>query len=37
MAFTRRQVERLAPGIEAIAASLLDDVAKELITTGTRT
>jgi cytochrome P450 len=35
MAFTRRQVERLAPGIEALAASLLDDVAKALTTTGT--
>jgi cytochrome P450 len=34
MAFTRRQVERLKPGIEAICAALLDDVAKELDTTG---
>jgi cytochrome P450 len=35
MAFTRRQVERLAPKIEALTASLLDDVAKDLATTGT--
>jgi cytochrome P450 len=34
MAFTRRQVERLTPKIEALTASLLDDVAKELSTTG---
>jgi cytochrome P450 len=34
MAFTRRQVERLKPSIEAICAALLDDVAKELDTTG---
>lgn len=34
MAFTRRQVERLAPTIEALAASLLDDVAEELTATG---
>jgi cytochrome P450 len=33
-AFTRRQVERLAPGIEALSAALLDDVAKQLATTG---
>lgn len=33
-AFTRRQVERLAPAIEALCASLLDDVAKELAVTG---
>jgi cytochrome P450 len=33
-AFTRGQVDRLAPGIEALTASLLDDVAKELSVTG---
>lgn len=30
MAFTRRQVDRLAPGIEALSATLLDDVAAQL-------
>lgn len=34
MAFTRRQVERLAPSIEALCASLLDGVADELATKG---
>lgn len=34
MAFTRRQVERLAPGIEAICAGLLDDLGVELAATG---
>jgi cytochrome P450 len=34
-AFTRRQVERLRPGVEAICADLLDDVASELAGTGT--
>jgi cytochrome P450 len=34
MAFTRRQVERLAPNIEALCASLLDGVADELGTFG---
>jgi len=33
-AFTRRQVERLAPGIETLCATLLDDVAKQLADTG---
>lgn len=33
-AFTRRQVERLAPSIETLSASLLDDVAKQLATAG---
>jgi cytochrome P450 len=33
-AFTRRQVERLAPGIEALCASLLDDLAARLAATG---
>src|SRR5262245_14825266 len=33
-AFTRRQVERLSPKIQALTASLLDDVAKELSATG---
>lgn len=34
MAFTRRQVERLAPNIEALCASLLDDLADEFATKG---
>jgi cytochrome P450 len=34
MAFTRRQVDRLAPAIESLVASLLDDVAKQLATSG---
>ncbi|GAB2810668.1 cytochrome P450 family protein [Streptomyces daliensis] len=33
-AFTRRQVERLAPGIETLCTSLLDDVAERLAATG---
>jgi cytochrome P450 len=35
VAFTRRQVDRLRPGIEAICDSLLDDVAEQLASTGT--
>jgi cytochrome P450 len=34
MAFTRRQVERLAPRIEALTAGLLEDVAGRLADTG---
>lgn len=34
MAFTRRQVERLTPDIEAITTRLLDDVATRLADTG---
>jgi cytochrome P450 len=33
-AFTRRQVERLAPSIETLCATLLDDVARQLADTG---
>jgi cytochrome P450 len=34
MAFTRRQVERLAPRIESLSATLLDDVARRLADAG---
>jgi cytochrome P450 len=34
MAFSRRQVEQFQPGIGAICATLLDDVAEQLDATG---